>query len=56
MLTISFATRTDSTDDPLVERALELAMDFMDLTGLYFIDRYQPSVSHCICSILRALV
>jgi hypothetical protein len=33
MLTVSFATRTDSTDDPLVERALALAVEFMALTG-----------------------
>ncbi|KAI0064977.1 cytochrome P450 [Artomyces pyxidatus] len=33
MLSISFATRTDSTSDPLVERALALATEFMDLTG-----------------------
>ncbi|KAI0287107.1 cytochrome P450 [Russula brevipes] len=33
MLTISFATRTDSTLDPLTERALALATEFMDLTG-----------------------
>ncbi|KAJ7122820.1 cytochrome P450 [Mycena epipterygia] len=33
MLTISFGTRTDSSSSPLVERALELAMEFMDLTG-----------------------
>ncbi len=35
MLTISFATRTDSTLDPLTERALALATEFMDLTGEY---------------------
>ncbi|TCD64999.1 hypothetical protein EIP91_003367 [Steccherinum ochraceum] len=33
MLTISFGTRTDSTTDPLVEPALHMAMEFMDLTG-----------------------
>ncbi|KAG6916524.1 hypothetical protein DXG01_006465 [Tephrocybe rancida] len=33
MLIISFATRTDSTKVPLVEKALELAQEFMDLTG-----------------------
>lgn len=33
MLTISFATRTDSTLDPLTEQALDLATEFMDLTG-----------------------
>jgi hypothetical protein len=33
MLTVSFATRTDSTLDPLTERALALATEFMDLTG-----------------------
>jgi hypothetical protein len=35
MLTISFGTRTDSTTDPLVEQALTLAMEFMDLTGTH---------------------
>ncbi|KAF7352522.1 Cytochrome P450 2F2 [Mycena venus] len=33
MLTISFGTRTNSSTVPLVERALHLAMEFMDLTG-----------------------
>jgi cytochrome P450 len=33
MLTITFATRTDSTLDPLTERALAIASEFMDLTG-----------------------
>lgn len=33
MLYISFGIRTDNTEDPLVVRALELAMEFMDLTG-----------------------
>ncbi|KAI0305261.1 cytochrome P450 [Multifurca ochricompacta] len=33
MLTITFATRTDSTLDPLTERALALATEFMELTG-----------------------
>ena len=33
MLIISFGMRTDSCNDPLVERALELAMEFMYLTG-----------------------
>ncbi|KAF8500293.1 cytochrome P450 [Russula emetica] len=33
MLTVSFATRTDSTSDPLIERALSMATEFMDLTG-----------------------
>jgi hypothetical protein len=33
MLTVSFATRTGSTSDPLIERALSLATEFMDLTG-----------------------
>jgi cytochrome P450 len=35
MLTISFATRTDSTLDPLTERALALTKEFMELTGRY---------------------
>jgi hypothetical protein len=33
MLTIGFATRTDSTLDPLTERALALTKEFMELTG-----------------------
>jgi hypothetical protein len=33
MLTISFGSRTDSTLDPLVERALSLATEFMNLSG-----------------------
>ena len=37
MLTVSFATRTDSTVDPLTERALALATEFMDLTGKVFV-------------------
>lgn len=44
MLTVSFATRTDSTMDPLTERALALATEFMDLTGkrkIFF--SHQPS-------------
>ena len=46
MLTISFATRTDSTLDPLTDRALALATEFMDLTGDYYFDftrRLRPS-------------
>lgn len=35
MLTVSFGMRTDTVEDPLVERALDLAMEFMDLTGTY---------------------
>ena len=35
MLIISFGMRTDSSTDPLVEKTLELAMEFMDLTGQY---------------------
>ncbi|KAJ3768549.1 cytochrome P450 [Lentinula raphanica] len=33
MLLISFGIRTDNTEDPLIARALQLAMEFMDLTG-----------------------
>lgn len=33
MLTLSFATRTDSTEDPLIQRILSMAMEFNDLTG-----------------------
>ena len=35
MLLISFGMRTNSSDDPLVAKALELAMEFMALTGQY---------------------
>ena len=35
MLTISFGSRTDSTVDPLVERALSLATEYMSLTGKF---------------------
>jgi hypothetical protein len=33
MLSISFGTRTDSARDPLVKKAIEIGMEFMDLTG-----------------------
>ncbi|KAI0341497.1 cytochrome P450 [Trametopsis cervina] len=33
MLTLSFAIRTDSTSDPLIQRILTMAMEFNDLTG-----------------------
>lgn len=33
MLSISFGTRTDSANDPLVKKAIEIGMEFMDLTG-----------------------
>ncbi|KAF5366392.1 hypothetical protein D9758_009770 [Tetrapyrgos nigripes] len=44
MLSISFGTRTDSTSDPLIKKALELAMDFMDLTGPWsnMVDFFEP--------------
>ncbi|KAG6811122.1 hypothetical protein H0H92_008855 [Tricholoma furcatifolium] len=44
MLIISFSTRTDSTSNPLVEKALDLAMEFMDLTGPWSnaIDFFEP--------------
>ena len=45
MLTISFGSRTDSTLDPLVERALSLATEYMDLTGKFpppHLDRSNP--------------
>ncbi|KIK59012.1 hypothetical protein GYMLUDRAFT_1005514 [Collybiopsis luxurians FD-317 M1] len=44
MLYISFGIRTDNTEDPLVARALELAMEFMDLTGPWSnaIDFFEP--------------
>ena len=35
MLMISFGMRTDLYDDPLIARALEVAMEFMALTGQY---------------------
>jgi hypothetical protein len=36
MLMISFATRTDSTLDPLTERAMAIAKEFMNLAGKNF--------------------
>jgi hypothetical protein len=33
MLMIAFATRTDSTLDPLTERTLGLTKEFMEITG-----------------------
>ncbi|KAI0284680.1 cytochrome P450 [Russula aff. rugulosa BPL654] len=44
MLTISFGSRTDSTHDPLVERALSLATEFMDLSGPLsnIVDFFEP--------------
>ena len=35
MLIATFATRTGSTSDPLIERALYLLADYMDLTGIF---------------------
>ena len=35
MLTISFATRTDSTLDPLTKRVLALTKEFNELTGRF---------------------
>ena len=45
MLTISFGSRTDSTVDPLVERALSLATEFMDLSGIFLVPRLDRSNS-----------
>ena len=48
MLTVSFATRTDSTSDPLVERALSLVTEFMDLSGIsfsHYLSRSNPLTS-----------
>ncbi|KAJ3785240.1 cytochrome P450 [Lentinula aff. detonsa] len=44
MLLISFGIRTDNTEDPLIARALQLAMEFMDLTGPWSnpIDFFEP--------------
>jgi len=42
MLTISFATRTDSALDPLTERALALAKEFNELAGTF--TPFQPFV------------
>ncbi|KIK54002.1 hypothetical protein GYMLUDRAFT_264859 [Collybiopsis luxurians FD-317 M1] len=44
MLYISFGIRTDFSRDPLVERALQLAMEFMDLTGPWsnVVDFFEP--------------
>lgn len=35
MLTVALGTRTDSTSDPLVQRALRLGKEFMQLTGMF---------------------
>jgi len=40
MLIIAYGTRTDSTSAPLVKKALDLAREFMDLTGEYSRDRF----------------
>ncbi|KAH9975033.1 cytochrome P450 [Lactifluus volemus] len=44
MLTISFATRTDSMSDPLTKGALDLATEFMNLSGPWsnIIDFIEP--------------
>lgn len=34
MLMLAFGTRTDTTADPLIERTLALATEFMGLTGI----------------------
>lgn len=33
MLRIMFGTRIDSAQDPLVTKAMEIGLEFMDLTG-----------------------
>ena len=43
MLTITFATRTGSTADPLTERALALAVEFNDLTGKFILPYFDRS-------------
>jgi hypothetical protein len=54
MLTISFATRTDSTSDPLTERALALATEFMDLTGEFvFITQVARLTEVCPRSVVK---
>jgi hypothetical protein len=35
MLTVSFATRTDSAEDALTERALSITAEFAEITGLF---------------------
>nr|BAL05141.1 cytochrome P450 [Phanerodontia chrysosporium] len=44
MLTISFAMRTESTQDPLIQRILAMAMEFNDLTGPFsnLVDFIEP--------------
>ncbi|KAG6816285.1 hypothetical protein H0H87_007228 [Tephrocybe sp. NHM501043] len=44
MLIISFAVRTDSASDPLIEKTLELSMELMELTGVWSnaIDFFKP--------------
>ena len=40
MLIITYGMRTDSTSSPLVKRALDLAAEFMNLTGKYSRDEF----------------
>ncbi|KAJ7672832.1 cytochrome P450 [Mycena rosella] len=47
MLMISFATRADASHSPLVERVIELAMEFMDLTGLFLGKLYPYRLIFC---------
>ncbi|KAF8830879.1 hypothetical protein HHX47_DHR1000067 [Lentinula edodes] len=44
MLLISFGIRTANIEDPLISRALELAMEFNDLTGVWSnpVDFFEP--------------
>ncbi|KDR71228.1 hypothetical protein GALMADRAFT_143937 [Galerina marginata CBS 339.88] len=44
MLIMSFGIRTSTTSDPLIARALDLAMEFMDLTGPWSncVDFFEP--------------
>lgn len=53
MLAMSIGTRTMSTDDPLIEQTLALALEFNDLTGKPLIPRqdacnlFGPGQAHC---------
>ena len=49
MLILSFATRTDSTLDPLTEQGVSLAKEFMDLTGEFVLAHQFAELPELIC-------
>jgi Cytochrome P450 len=51
MLSIMFGTRINSAQDPLVTKAMEIGMEFMDLTGKAPICCiYNKKDTHCFCT------